>query len=43
MPWMSGIRVDAPGYDSIELVVWTAEEEMFFPDGRPAPQDHDRA
>lgn len=28
--------------DSVELVIWTAEEEMFFPDGRPAPQDHDR-
>jgi hypothetical protein len=25
--------------DQIELIVWTNEMEMFFADGRPAPQD----
>ena len=27
--------------DHVELVVWTCEEEMFFPDGRPAPRNYD--
>jgi hypothetical protein len=27
--------------DGLELLVWTAESEMFFPDGRPGPQDYD--
>jgi hypothetical protein len=31
------------GYDGIELCVWTAEDEMFFSDGRPAPRDYDRS
>ena len=28
--------------DGIELCVWTNEVEMFFPDGRRAPQDFGR-
>jgi hypothetical protein len=31
------------GHDGTELVVWTHEDEMFFADGRPAPQSFDRA
>lgn len=27
--------------DGLELVVWTCEDEMFFPDGRPAPRNYD--
>ncbi len=27
--------------DQLELVVWTHEDQMFFSDGRPAPQDFD--
>ena len=38
------LNVDSiPNDDSIELVVWTAEEEMFLRDGRSAPRDYDRA
>jgi hypothetical protein len=29
--------------DQLELVVWTHEDQMFFSDGRPAPQDFDHA
>jgi hypothetical protein len=25
--------------DGLELVLWTAESELFLPDGNPAPQD----
>jgi hypothetical protein len=39
-----GLRIEfIPGHDGIELCVWTAEVEMFFPDGRPAPLDYGRA
>jgi hypothetical protein len=29
--------------DSPELIIWTAEQEMFFPNGEQAPEDYDRA
>ena len=28
-------------YDRLELVIWTGEVDMFFADGRTAPQDFD--
>jgi hypothetical protein len=28
-------------WESVELVVWTNEDQMFFPDGSPAPQNFD--
>ena len=28
--------------DHIELIVWTHEVEMFFPNGLPAPQDYNQ-
>lgn len=31
------------GEDGPELVIWTAEQEMFLPDGRTAPRDYGRA
>jgi hypothetical protein len=31
------------GADGPELVIWTAEQEMFFPNGEPAPEDYDHA
>jgi len=38
------LRIDfIAGHDGIELCVWTDEDEMFFPDGRPAPLDYGRA
>ena len=40
----AALRIDfIAGYDGIELCVWTGEDEMFFPDGRPAPRDYGRA
>jgi hypothetical protein len=31
------------GADGPELVVWTAEDEMFLPSGETAPKNYDRA
>jgi len=40
----AALRIEfVAGWDGIELCVWTAEVEMFFPDGRPAPLDYGRA
>ena len=30
------------GADGPELVIWTAEDEMFYPDGRIAPKEYGR-
>ena len=39
----AALRIDfIAGHDGIELCVWTGEEEMFLPDGRPAPRDYGR-
>ena len=27
--------------DGLELLVWTSEQQMFFTDGRPGPEDYD--
>jgi hypothetical protein len=31
------------GADGPELVIWTAEQEMFFPNGEIAPKNYDQA
>lgn len=37
----AALRIElVPSYGEIELVVWTHEDQMFFPDGRPAPRDY---
>jgi hypothetical protein len=40
----ASLRIEVmQGADGPELVVWTAEEEMFLPDGQRAPKDYGRA
>lgn len=40
----AALRIELiPGADGPELVIWTQEQEMFFPDGREAPKDYGRA
>lgn len=40
----SALRIEViQGADGPELVVWTVEQEMFFPDGTAAPRDYGRA
>lgn len=40
----SALRIEVMrGRDGPELIVWTAEQEMFHPDGQPAAQDYGRA
>ncbi len=39
----SALRVEViQGGDGPELVIWTAENEMFYPNGDPAPLDFGR-
>lgn len=40
----AALRIEVvQGHDGVELVIWTAEQEMFYPDGRTASLDYNRA